>query len=533
MMTPWRKKKLIRKINGDFGKEPEKDYYPGDMEWIRTYSDACRANNKDPFYVDETTWKDLDLDRLYKRINACQCTAGEQYLYYMLRRPMNRETSEKQRELIHLAEEQPDLRIKVQLLLERITKDRNVDMTSVFHPKEDSPFWLAACIFMGLLFLFSVFAVVRFGFSYIAFPMVMVAVTSYFHEYRRIRCEHEILRVNFCVSLAMALQRMRSMKIPELDAVLTDAYSHLDEMKPILRSGPVMSKISADPFQQAMINVFQSDLIAFELLKKRLAKYHDHFLAVHEAVGRIDASIAVASYRASLDSWCEPEMDYESEQPYIRAEGIAHPMLKEPVLNDLCLEKSMLITGSNASGKSTYLRSSILCALMAETLCTCTCRSYTGTPFRIYTSIALSDDLLAGESYYIAEIKSLKRILDEQKKDGFVLCALDEVLRGTNTIERIASSTEILRALDKPGTLCMIATHDAELCSLAGEGYRLAHFEETVSDTEIHFDYKLKPGPAETRNAIHLLKLMGFDDNIVSAAHSRADHYVKTGKWTG
>ena len=79
----------------------------------------------------------------------------------------------------------------------------------------------------------------------------------------------------------------------------------------------------------------------------------------------------------------------------------------------------------------------------------------------------------------------------------------------------------------------MIATHDAELCSLAGEGYRLAHFEETVSDTEIHFDYKLKPGPAETRNAIHLLKLMGFDDDIVSAAHSRADHYVKTGKWSG
>jgi hypothetical protein len=66
-----------------------------------------------------------------------------------------------------------------------------------------------------------------------------------------------------------------------------------------------------------------------------------------------------------------------------------------------------------------------------------------------------------------------------------------------------------------------------------GDEEELAHFEETVSDTEIHFDYKLKPGPAETRNAIHLLKLMGFDDDIVSAAHSRADHYVKTGKWSG
>ena len=169
---------------------------------------------------------------------------------------------------------------------------------------------------------------------------------------------------------------------------------------------------------------------------------------------------------------------------------------------------------------------------MAETICTCTCEHYRGSFFRVYTSIALSDDLLAGESYYIAEIRSLKRILDEQEKNGYMLCAIDEVLRGTNTIERVAASAEILEALDRPGTLCLIAIHDAELCALSGEDYQLVHFEETVSDTGICFDYKLKEGPAETRNAIHLLKLMGFDDAIVQSAHSRADNYAKTGKWT-
>ena len=112
-----------------------------------------------------------------------------------------------------------------------------------------------------------------------------------------------------------------------------------------------------------------------------------------------------------------------------------------------------------------------------------------------------------------------------------MLCAIDEVLRGTNTIERVAASAEILKALERPGTLCLIATHDAELCALSGGRYQLTHFEETVSDTEISFDYKLKPGPAETRNAIHLLKLMGFDDTIVKAAHHQADEYVRTGKW--
>ena len=94
MMLPWKKKKLLALLDSEFGQEPEKDYYPGDMDRIRTYYDACRNDRLDPFYVDDTTWNDLDMDKVYRRINACQCTAGEQYLYYMLRRPMNRKTWE-------------------------------------------------------------------------------------------------------------------------------------------------------------------------------------------------------------------------------------------------------------------------------------------------------------------------------------------------------------------------------------------------------------------------------------------------------
>ena len=532
MMMPWKKRKLIRQLTGSFGKDPEKDYYAGDMDWIRTYFDLCRAEGRDSFYLDETTWKDLDLDRVYRQMNACQSTAGEQYLYYMLRRPMDRETFEDTKGLIRLQEERPDIRLKIQLLLNGLGYERALDLTSVFHPKGGSPFWLTVYILMNLALFLSVLAIPVFGLRFVFIPVVLLAFNTFFHEYRRIRCEGEIRRVNYCVALALSLNRMRKWKIPELDRYLSGGYAHLDRMKPILRSGPVMSGLNSDPFQAAVLNMSEMDLIAFEILKRRLAKYHEHFLAVHEAVGRVDAAIAVASWRAGQAARCVPEIDFGAEQPYIRAEGIRHPMLKDPVPNGLTLDRSLLITGSNASGKSTYLRSAMLCALTAQTVCTCSCASYTGTPFRIYTSIDLSDDLLAGESYYIAEIRSIKRILDEQRKDGFVLCALDEVLRGTNTIERIAASAEILKALDRPGTLCLIATHDAELCALCGEGYRLAHFEETVSDTEIRFDYRLKDGPAETRNAIHLLKLMGFDDGIVSAAHRRADEYVKTGKWT-
>ena len=496
MMLPWKKKKLLALLDSEFGQEPEKDYFAGDMDRIRTYYDACRDNRLDPFYVDDTTWNDLDMDKVYRRINACQCTAGEQYLYYMLRRPMNRETWEYQHGLIGLMEKDPDTRKNLQLLFRRIGCPRTIDLTTAFHPKDSSPLWLIIYIAMGALL-----------------------------------CEYEINRVNYCVALILTLNRIRSLKLPGIDPYLEEAYSHLAPMTRILRSGPVMSTMNGDVFQSLMMVTCMTDMISFELLKKRLAKYHDHFLAVHEAIGRLDAAIAVSSWRAGLETRCDPEIDFEADHPYIRAEGIVHPLLKKPVPNDLMPEKSMLITGSNASGKSTYLRTAVITALTAQCLCTGACRSYKASPFRMYTSMALADDLLAGESYFITEIKSLKRILDAQDEEGFLLCAVDEVLRGTNTIERISASAEVLKALSRPGTLCLIATHDSELNALSGGAYQLAHFEETVTDTGILFDYTLKPGPAETRNAIHLLKLMGFDSDIVTAAHDRADRYVKTGKW--
>ena len=529
-MLPWNKKKLIRKLESEFGKAPETDYFPGDMEWKRTFFFFCRQEGRDPFYVDETTWKDLNLDALYRRVNVCQCTAGEQYLYYMLRRPMDRETYENQLGLIHLTEERPDIRLRIQMLLYGVGR-RNVDLTSVFLAKDTSPFHLVMYCVLALLLLFSIFLPVLFGRSFLLVPVGLLTFNAIFHEFRRTRCEHEINHVNYCVALALSLRKMQKWQCGDLDRYLADAYAHLKAMKPILRSGPVLSGLNADPLQMLMMNCLLADLIAFELLKKRLCRYHEHFLAVHEAIGRIDASVSIASYREGLDVWCEPEICRIADKPFLHAEGMVHPLLSAPVPNDLTLDQSLLITGSNASGKSTYLRASVLCALMAQTLCTCTCRRYLGSAFRIYTSMAVSDDLLAGESYYIAEIRSLKRILDENTKDTFVLCAVDEVLRGTNTVERIAASAEILHALDRPGTLCLIATHDIELCALAGDAYRHAHFEETVAESELSFDYKIKPGPAETRNAIRLLKLMGFDDSIVRAAEDRADSYMKTGKW--
>ena len=147
--------------------------------------------------------------------------------------------------------------------------------------------------------------------------------------------------------------------------------------------------------------------------------------------------------------------------------------------------------------------------------------------------MALRDDLAGGESYFIVEIRSLKRVLDaaSEPSDVPVLSCIDEVLRGTNTTERISASTEILLQLAQLPMQVFAATHDLELTELLRDAYVNYHFTETVDGDDVKFSYKLLKGPADSRNAIRLLRAMGYDPAIADRAQERAEHYTKTGRW--
>ena len=129
------------------------------------------------------------------------------------------------------------------------------------------------------------------------------------------------------------------------------------------------------------------------------------------------------------------------------------------------------------------------------------------------------------------EIKSLKRILDHADGKIPMLCFVDEVLRGTNTVERIAASSEILESMERPDVMCFAATHDIELTHILEEGYDNYHFQEEVNEEAVLFHYQLYPGRAVSRNAIKLLKVMGYDNAIIDKAEQRAEHFLARGEW--
>jgi DNA mismatch repair ATPase MutS len=208
---------------------------------------------------------------------------------------------------------------------------------------------------------------------------------------------------------------------------------------------------------------------------------------------------------------------------------LRHPLVDDAVPNSirLCPPHGVLVTGSNMSGKSTFIRTVGINAVLAQTIHTCLAASYDAPAVIVRTFIGRSDDLLAGKSYYIVEAESVIALLDASTSRSPHLFLFDELFRGTNAVERIAAAEAVLAELVADATglkphVVLTATHDAELVDLLAASYVPYHLEDTLGPDGIVFEYRLRPGPATTRNAIELLRLLGAPERVVGLALARA-----------
>ena len=201
-----------------------------------------------------------------------------------------------------------------------------------------------------------------------------------------------------------------------------------------------------------------------------------------------------------------------TDKNYMAAKDIVHPLIDGCVDNSFEIARGMVITGSNASGKSTFLRTVLVNCLLSETIYTATAKEFKLKPSYIFSSLSLKDSLAENESYYMAEINSIKRVMCARDEGKNIICFLDEVLRGTNTIDRIAAATEILNNLTGDTILTFAATHDIELTYLLEKLYDNYFFREEIltanGKEDIYFSYKINVGRSDTRNALQLLRII-------------------------
>ena len=273
--------------------------------------------------------------------------------------------------------------------------------------------------------------------------------------------------------------------------------------------------------------LFMINIRKYNKVMKMIVRHNEAFHALYKAIGEMDLALCAASFRKSLPAYSTPEFHGEN---VIEFEGLFHPLIESPVTNDGIIKNNSLITGSNASGKSTFIKALAVNGILAQTIYTCAAQKFKARYSLIATSMALRDDITGGESYFIVEVKSLKRILDYMKAYPCT-CYIDEILRGTNTIERIAASASVLDYLDTQDCLCVATSHDIELTGILADKFDNYHFREQVTGEGITFDYKLKPGASTTRNAIKLLSFMDFDKEIINKAEELTRKYDDSKSW--
>lgn len=237
----------------------------------------------------------------------------------------------------------------------------------------------------------------------------------------------------------------------------------------------------------------------------------------------LEALNSLAAFAYLNPSYTLPELvtgnEQDEQHALLQAEEIGHPLIpdEKKVTNDLALHQLgeiVIITGSNMSGKSTFLR----------TLGVNLCLAYAGGPvnayrfqsalFRIFTCIKVSDSVTDGYSYFYAEVRRLRALLTalEQSSPSPLFFLIDEIFKGTNNRERLIGSRSYVRALVGKQCVGLISTHDLELVKLADTLPQVsnAHFKEDVIDGQMVFDYTLRSGPSPTTNALKIMRMEGL-----------------------
>ncbi|HEV2117728.1 MAG TPA: mismatch repair protein [Terriglobales bacterium] len=236
-----------------------------------------------------------------------------------------------------------------------------------------------------------------------------------------------------------------------------------------------------------------------------------------EVTGQMEALISLATY--SYEHPADPFPEFATGGAIFEAEDLGHPLIAADrcVRNSLQLgseARVLLVSGSNMSGKSTLLRAVGVNAVLAMTGAPVRARRLRLSPLQVGASIRINDSLQEGSSHFYAEITRLRRLFDLAGKDPPLLFLLDELLQGTNSMDRRIGAEGIVRALVERGAIGLVTTHDLALAEISGplNGHiHNVHFQDELDGGRIRFDYRLRPGVVAKSNGLELMRSIGLD----------------------
>jgi len=271
--------------------------------------------------------------------------------------------------------------------------------------------------------------------------------------------------------------------------------------------------------------IFMWDFRVMELLQRWQTRFGSRAADWINGLGQLEAVLSASAVHFEYPDWCIPGFEPPAGVS-VMTDGIAHPLLEDAhrVGNDVTIDRAkqlLLVTGSNMAGKSTFLRSLGANLMLARTGSAVCATKLSTEPFEIATSIRVQDSLQDGVSFFMAELLRLREIVGlthllHQSNHRPVLVLLDEILQGTNSRERQIAVLEVLDQLRGNEAVIAISTHDLDLADRKeiqqhGQVVHFREYFETENGQEkMKFDYRMRPGPTPTTNALKLLEIVGL-----------------------
>ncbi|NVO31065.1 MutS-related protein [Hymenobacter lapidiphilus] len=484
--------------------------------WVARYYNQVQH---EPAYhrLPDQTWEDLNGELLFELLDATVSPVGQQCLYHRLRSPLADEAALHEFDAAAtLLAQQPVARGQALLALDQLTADEAYYLVDLI---SGEPLPILPGARFALLLALGLLATLLGGFW---LPLLWLAtgalalINSMFHFWQRARIQRIVRPLMQLGRLHRAGRELHRVALP---------LRPLEQLAaPLARLGSILRQVAFFQVEDnlAILELLKAlvllDVLVYGRCRVAVQRQAPAIRTVFEAVGYVDCALTVASFRQRYAT-CVPQFGPAAEG--IRLQAGYHPLVPGCVPNDLTLTgPGVLLTGSNMAGKTTFMRTIGVNALLAQTIATCPATAYRAPFCRVLTSLTLADSLPTGKSYYLVEAEIMRQLLLACNADpGSYLLLLDELFKGTNTRERIAANKAVLAYL-QPRSWVIAATHDGELGALLQARYVEYHFCETVTEEDWYFDYRLKAGPLTTRNAIRLLARLHYPAQVVAEAQA-------------
>ena len=383
-----RNKRFLSSIINSWGNLPKREYDYGELEHIAKY---FQATKKEEFTIDDITWNDLDMDSVFCMMNQCRSSSGDDYLYKLLRTPLtSKKELEERNRIISFFQRNEKTRIAYQMELSKVGHSKKFALidyvNNITKLLPDSNLDNYMHLFLYVVVIFAIIAQPASGIL-VAIGVLIYNIYTYYKKKTEI--EPYYVSVGAIVHLVSCAQGLLKLNVPELKDYtenLKQAVNALSSVKGNAKFLGSTDKFSGNMGSMMMdyLNMFfRIDLIMFNRLLAKVQKHKKEMLILMDEIGRLDAYISIASFRELMPFYCESELE-ESKEGFVEAKDMYHPLLSEPVANSIYEHHPVLLTGSNASGKSTFLKTVAINALLSQTCGMALAKEYRSCFFRIY-----------------------------------------------------------------------------------------------------------------------------------------------------